>query len=246
MSVIYKSIIDVFNKKINLLVIDDEPIVLDVVVNMFPSPLFNINTGSSLEQAYQKIDEAEEPWHCWILDINIGDGENGLDILKRHPKFPFTIMLSGLGSMTTATQALQNGAMKVFDKTPDSLDLLHEEVCKVSALGFILGGTETQYLSNFTLLKENRFLSPVEWANRAFVTVRQLERICASHSPLSPRYFISFFYTIYYILSKVEEISLEPLETSESESNTDINNFYQTHVNFVSKNIEKYQQLLCG
>ncbi len=239
-----KSIIDSFNKKINLLIIDDESIVLDVITSIFSSPLFNIYTGSTVAQAFKQIDSAEKPWHCWILDINIGEREDGVDIVRRYPEYPFALMLSGLRSMTKASQALQSGAMKVFDKTPESLDLLHDEVCKTAALGFVLGGKRTQYLKNFTLLMENLFTTPAEWAESKYITVRQLERICSTHSMLSPKYCMSLYYALYYILSKDEDISLNPSNTSGETSDKNQDALFRPYIEFVSKNLDKIEPIL--
>ena len=235
------NILECFNKKINLLIVDDEPIVLDVVKSVLSSPLFNIHSAFSLSQAFKVIDEAKEPWHSWVLDINIGDRDDGIDIIKRYPKYPFAVMLSGLRSMTKASQALQSGAMKVFDKTPESLELMHDEVCKIAALGFILGGRNTQYLSNFTNLTEHTFSNPSQWAESSCITVRQLERICSGHSLLSPKYCISLFYALSYVLSKDEDITFKKSNQSEANSDENIDPFYHSHVDFVSKNLEKYR-----
>lgn len=239
-----QNIIDCFKNKINLLVIDDESIVLDVVISIFSSPLFNIRTGSSLAQAFKEIDASDIPWHCWILDINIGERGDGVDIIKRYPKYPFAVMLSGLRSMTKASQALKSGAMKVFDKTPESLELLHDEVCKIASLGFLLGGKSTQYLSNFNHLTENLFSSPAEWAKSACITVRQLERICSSHLLFSPKYCMSLYYTLYHILNMDEDICINPSDLSEKVSDESNKTFYQAHIEFVEKNLEKYNNHL--
>lgn len=220
-------ILEFFQNKINLLIVDDDLVVLDSIKFLFSSPLFNIMTGSDLKQAFEVINTAQDTWHCWILDIALDEEDDGFKILRQYPQFPFSVMLSGLRSMTTATQALQNGAMKVFDKDPQSITLLHDEVCKIAALGFILNGKGTQYLSHFSLLKDNTFSTPEAWAEAACITVRQLERICAMHSPFTPKYVVALFYTLYALLQgKIEE------------------KFHQNHVDFFRKHFERYQQLL--
>ena len=235
MSQIQNNILDVFAKKINLLVIDDEPVILDAVTGIFSSPLFNIVTGSTIKEAFKIINEAQEPWHCWILDINIEKEGDGFDILKKHPNFPFAIMLSGLRSMTIASDAMKYGAIGVFDKDPASLDLLFDGVCKVASLGFVLGGNGGQYLQHFILLMTNHIKNPEEWARLACISVRQLERVCAIHSTLTPRFIISLYYTLYFSLTDGSLSSEEPI------CDTD---FHQSHLRFFNKHFEKYQEAL--
>ncbi len=233
-------ILSLFPEKVNLLIVDDDPVVLDAVTALFSSPLFNITTASTLKDAFSIINSSQKPWHCWILDIALEEETDGFKILEKYQDFPFTVMLSGLRSMTTASLALQHGAMKVFDKNPASLDLLFDEVCRAAALGFLLKGKDTQYLSTYLLLKENNFATSDEWANCACITVRQLERICAMHSPLTPRYVISLFYSLYFSLSAEIEENSSTDEESEDSLIADGSDFYLSHVDFFEKHIEKY------
>lgn len=246
MTLIHNNSCEIFKNKVNLLVIDDEPIILDAVIGIFSSPLFNITTGSTLQEAYKIINKTEVPWHCWILDINIEREEDGFEILKKYPKFPFAIMLSGLQSMTIASKAMKSGAIGVFDKDPSSLDLLHDGVCKVASMGFILGGKGGQYLPQFELLMTNHIKNSEEWANLACISVRQLERICAIHSPLTPRFIISLYYTLYFSLTGGSPASIEPIDTSENYLLSSDTDFHQYHICFFNKHFEKYQEVLSG
>lgn len=235
MSQIDNTIFDFFNKKINILTVDDEPVILDAVTGIFSSPLFNIAIGSTVREAFRIISKSEDPWHCWILDINIEKEGDGFDILKKYPNFPFAIMLSGLRSMTIASDAMKYGAIGVFDKDPASLDLLHDGVCKVASLGFILGGKGGQYLEHFQLLMTNHIKNPEEWANLACISIRQLERVCTIHSSLTPRFIISLYYTLYFSLTDGSPHSEGPVSDSD---------FYNSHIHFFNKHYEKYQEVL--
>lgn len=243
MTLIHNNSCDIFKNKVNLLVIDDEPLILDAVIGIFSSPLFNITTGSTLQEAYKIINKTEVPWHCWILDINIEREEDGFEILKKYPKFPFAIMLSGLRSMTIASKAMQCGAIGVFDKEPASLDLLYDGVRKIASLGFLLGGKGSQYLQHFQLLMTNQIKNPEEWANLACISVRQLERICAIQSSLSPRLALSLFYTLYCFLCNKPEIFSELPNVSNVKQISDNSDFYQSHINFFHKHIDKYKEI---
>ena len=240
----HENILNIFNKKINLLIIDDEPLILDLTTNLFSSPLFNITTGSTLQEALIKIDAAESPWHCWILDINIERKEDGLTILEKYPKFPFAIMLSGLRSMTIASKAMQYGAIKVYDKSPESIDLLYDGVCKVAPLGFILDGKYSHYLPHFQLLVKNYFTNHEEWANMACISVRQLERICIMHTSLTPRFITSLYYSLYYLLIIGTNNITAPLDSSTKSLLSDKKDFYHSHIDFFTKNICRYKEVL--
>ena len=96
-----------FQKKVNILIVDDEDVILKGVSAMFNSPLINTYTCKNTSEA-SKIISQVSPWHCWILDIALEQEADGLDILKNNDRFPFSVMLSGLGSMTTASTAISN------------------------------------------------------------------------------------------------------------------------------------------
>jgi DNA-binding NarL/FixJ family response regulator len=186
--------------KIRLLIVDDQEIVCQSIRRLFSSPLFSIQTAESLERAKELIRRSSEPWHCWIVDVALEHKNAGLLLLSEHREFPFAVMLSGLGSMSMASQAMQAGAIAVFDKDPHSMQSLYELVCSVSALGFLLKGKTTKYLATFQLLDQHPIDTPDAWAQHACISVRQLERICALHSPLTPRLFRPLFYALRYVL----------------------------------------------
>lgn len=224
-------------KRVNLLIVDDDETVLGAVSDLFCSELFNVLKASTVDQAVALIDSASYPWHCWILDIALEQEEDGLMLLDKNKQFPFIIMLSGLCSMTTAARAIQKGALKVFDKNPGSLDLLLEEVCKIAALGFILEGKKTQYLNVYSLLKDQRITSIQDWAHKACMTERQLERICSMHSDLTPRYIIPLFYTLFHFLRTDSS-------TDQYDAHHEHDDFYMNHISFFAKQLDKYQQTL--
>ncbi len=223
--------------RINLLVVDDQEIVRQSIVRMFASPLFAIQTADSFQSANEAIRAAQWPWHCWIVDIALEREDSGLFLLVEHIDFPFMIMLSGLGSMSLASRAMQAGAIAVFDKDPKSLNSLYELVCAIAALAFLLGGKNTKYLSTFRLLEQSAITSPDDWAQKACISVRQLERICAIHSPLTPRLFRPLFYAIRYLLvcGKNESQTNWPFSISRD--------FHEESLEQALNNFETYQQL---
>ena len=184
---------------INLLIVDDFPVMQKSIVELFSSPLFNISTAASACEARTSIN-SNKLWHCWVLDISMEEKYSGINLLSEYQHYPFAVILSGLRSMSVASRAMELGAYKVFDKDPQLLPVLHKEVCKLSAISFILNGAGTKYLSLFSLLSQMRLDSAEAWASNAFMTVRQLERICSMHSHLTPRFLIPLYYTLELLL----------------------------------------------
>lgn len=189
-----------FANKINILVVDDDQSQLFVHKEMLNGPLSNVRTCSSLQEAQQYIREASFAWHCWVLDIDLGSGKSGLELLDSRANFPFVIVLSGLRSMKIGSDALRRGAMSVFDKGSLDVNGLYGEICRIAALGYLLEGKGTQYLSTFSILKDFGITDIEAWANKACITIRQLQRICAMHSSLTPKNAIILYNSLFYLL----------------------------------------------
>ncbi|MBN1128300.1 MAG: response regulator [Chitinispirillaceae bacterium] len=191
-----------FKSKVNLLIVDDDRHILKSLESNFTSPLFKITCVDSFNEALSSAQNHGAHWHCWILDIDLGENRSGLEIMKATPRFPFVIVLSGLQSMRIAAEAVKQGALAVFDKNPDALERLYNETCKTAALGYLLGGKQTQYLPVYRLLAASLITSIEEWAEKACISLRQLHRIAEMHPVDTPKASLSLFYGIYYQLFK--------------------------------------------
>lgn len=183
-----------------LLIVDDVPSVVAPVVDLFTSPLWSISTARSLTEAKKTIGPRTKQWHCWILDIALGEHESGLELLRYRPDFKFAVVLSGLHSMSLSADAVKRGARNVLDKHPDNFDTLYNEVCLNAALACTLTTTPQQYLPVFSHLQTDFMTDIDQWAEKACYTVRSLERICTQHTRLPPRKAMRLFYGLYYIL----------------------------------------------
>ncbi len=233
MHISISNLISTLEKKINLLIIDDDESYLDTMEKMFSSPLFNVTKVLNQNRVSREVNNSNNRWHCWILDVAIGESEDGLHILKSNQHFPFTIVFSGLQSMTIASKAMEIGAINVFDKSPDYIELFFDEVCKTAALGYVLNGKQTKHLSCFKLLKNSMFTNCDNWAKESCVSIRQLERICSLNTHLTPRYVIPLYYSIYYLLRGDNE-------------NISKNDFYLSNLTFLNSHLDKYEQMLCA
>jgi ActR/RegA family two-component response regulator len=191
-----------FTAKVNLLLVDDDRLILNSLRRNFISPALNITAIDTFSDAVRAVGSSRVTWHCWVLDIDLGAEKTGIDIMKAAPNYPFVLILSGLQSMGIASQAIKQGALHVFDKDPASFDRLYDEVCKTAALGYVLGGKNTQYLPVYRLLYGSVITTPDEWAEKACVTLRQLHRICEVHPITSPRTTLAHYYALYTMLWK--------------------------------------------
>lgn len=201
----YKSIVEKLEHKINLLLIDDDEELIDSMIDLIESPLYSIHTAGNTVQAMEKINKKNQTWHCWVLDIAMEEEDSGLKILQKTQHFPYVLVLSGLGSMNTASRAAKLGAAKICDKDPSLLQQLVKDLAHISSLGTLLRGQPTKYFSTFNLLATHQIRSPEEWAAKANITLRQLRRICHMHVPLSPGTIIPFFYCVRFLLERSDE-----------------------------------------
>jgi ActR/RegA family two-component response regulator len=191
-----------FERKVNLLLVDDDRHILKSLQRNFTSTAFNITALDTFDSARKAAGSVATPWHCWVFDIDLGGGKTGIDIMKSVPNFPFVIVLSGLQSMSVAAEAVQQGALRVFDKDPESFDKLYAQTCKVAALGYVLGGKHTQYLPIYRRLFDSIIVSVDEWADKACLSLRQLHRICDGHPIDNPRFTLELYYGLYFLLWK--------------------------------------------
>lgn len=230
---IIKVLVDCFQKKFNLLIADDYPVMGNAIVDLFSSPLYSKTLASSAAEARHKMSQVNR-WHSWILDIAMEEEESGLKLLSEYNNFPYIIMLSGMRSMHTASRAMQLGAYKVYDKNPEHLSKLHKDVNALSALSWILQGVGTKYFSQFLLLSEYDITTTENWAMQACMTVRQLERICTLHTNLTPRFVPSLFYTLQFLLGLEDSIN-DTYFTSVTET---LSQSLEQHINFVHKHLD--------
>ncbi len=202
------ALVDLFRKKINLLILDDDEIIRESVVQMFSSPLFNTVSAGSLDLALNAIGSTLSGWHCLVVDLDLGEMSSGLTIFRKFSGYPFAIVLSGLRSMTIATEAMHLGACAIVDKDPSVLEQLYSKVLKTTALGFLLNGRSSPDLDTFRLLQDPAVDSVDAWADRSRITTRKLYRICETYPPLTPYYALALYRTIYYLLGLTENIAV--------------------------------------
>ena len=107
-----------------LLVVDDEPQILQVVSGILLDEGFEVLTAADGETAIKLVTEA--PPDLVLLDISL-PGLDGLEVLKElkelYPTLP-VIMVSAYGSVENAVKATRLGAYDFIEKPPHADNLL--------------------------------------------------------------------------------------------------------------------------
>lgn len=182
---------------ISILLVDDESGQRDLIQTILDSSLIKITPASSLNEARKIIRGSTAPWNCWIIDLNLGRNQSGLSLLEESNSFPFIIVMSGLGSMQISCEATKKGALEVFDKKPQNLlTEFVDKAYRVASLGYLLNGKRTDYLATFLCLKDSVLHTAPEWADKACISIRYLEKLCNLHVGLAPRYALPYFYAL--------------------------------------------------
>jgi len=198
----------------NILVIDKTEDTISSIQRILEHAPATVSTATSSRDAQKIINQCKASWHCWIVDIPFEAGSDDLSFLREHSYFPFVIAVSGEGNMRLAFEASKLGVLDIFDKNTSSPEELKKSIHQITALGLLLGGNRTDYLSTFLCLKEKVVLNPNEWAESAFIGLRYLENQCARHVGLSPRNVIPLYYYLCCLLhsgnATIDALSWQP------------------------------------
>jgi DNA-binding NtrC family response regulator len=114
-----------------VLVVDDEPLVLGILREVFVEAGFEVEMAASAEDATARLDAAP-PFHIVLADKNL-PGASGLDLLRfikeRHPTLD-VLMMTGYGSLESAIEAMNIGAagylIKPFENLHDVVERVRE------------------------------------------------------------------------------------------------------------------------
>ena len=109
--------------KLSILVVDDEPRVLDEIEEFLLNNHYKVYTAVSPSEAFKQL--SLNPISIMILDIKLPE-MSGLDVLKKvkiqYPEIEI-IMISGHGDMDTVIQAMRLGATDYFPKPFRLIDI---------------------------------------------------------------------------------------------------------------------------
>lgn len=112
------------SKPINILVVEDEPVVIESAKKILLSEGYRVDTTMDAESAFAQLDEAK--YDVLVTDLML-PGMSGLDLLelacKRTPHIP-VIMISGYATLDNAVQSFKQGAFDFLPKPFDTDELL--------------------------------------------------------------------------------------------------------------------------
>lgn len=112
----------------SVLVVDDEPIVLQVFSRVLSEKGLRTRTASNAEEALRVLDEGGIA--CVLADKNM-PGMDGIEMLRRvreaQPHCAFIVM-TGYASTESAIEALRLGAVDYLQKPFDDLDLVAQRI----------------------------------------------------------------------------------------------------------------------
>lgn len=117
------------NKKIRILVVDDDKDISWLIVRILKEESFAVDIAHNIESALEKV--ASHSYHLIVLDYKLS-GKSGLFVLdKTHQLSPatITIMISAFGNDTVKKKAKEFGAYDFLDK-PFNINGLKKTVRK--------------------------------------------------------------------------------------------------------------------
>jgi CheY-like chemotaxis protein len=112
----------------SVLVVDDEPIVLQLFSRVLTEKGLRARTASSAEEALQLLEQGG--FACVLADKNM-PGMDGIEMLRRvreaQPHCAFIVM-TGYASTESAIEALRLGAVDYLQKPFDDLDVVAQRI----------------------------------------------------------------------------------------------------------------------
>ncbi len=109
-----------------VLIIEDEPVVRNLLTEIFSRRKFAVSVAETLAQAEAAV--TRESFDLVMLDIRLpdGDGQQFLERLATLPERPLVVMVTGYGSIESAVGCMRAGAFDYVLKpfTPSQVDII--------------------------------------------------------------------------------------------------------------------------
>jgi putative nucleotidyltransferase with HDIG domain len=168
-------------KRLNILVVDDEPTILEIAEEYFRIKGFNVLTASNGKEAVKRLES--EKIDCCLTDINMPEMD-GLELAayinQKDNTIPVIIM-TGYPSMDNALKTLKNGVVDFLIK-PVNLEQIELSIRRVLR-------QQALYIENFLLKDELEKKAQLESLNRTLESkveeLHILNRIMENFSTVS-------------------------------------------------------------
>jgi CheY-like chemotaxis protein len=111
-----------------VLVVDDEPVVLDLFKRILGSRGMAVRTAKNAEEAFALIDG--EGFGCMLADKNL-PGVDGIEVVRRMRQaqpYCACIIMTAYASTASAVEALRLGAVDYLEKPFDDMDRIADRV----------------------------------------------------------------------------------------------------------------------
>src|SRR5215475_12234811 len=109
-----------------VLIVEDEPVVRNLLTEIFTRRKFVVSVAETLAQADSVL--TRESFDLVMLDIRLpdGDGQQFLERLATLPERPLVVMVTGYGSIESAVGCMRAGAFDYVLKpfTPSQIDII--------------------------------------------------------------------------------------------------------------------------
>lgn len=183
----------VLYKKVNLLLVDDDEIILKVFAEFLSQyPAYTVTTTMTISDAEQTILSGKK-YHVCLMDLGMtAPGNDEFYLLKKYKHHLPFIVVSGSTSLENGANAILYGASAVVAK-PVRLDILdfihtinHTVIHTILTKEYIHGKNELVDKAMHVLFTHS-ISSVSEWANLCCVSETHFRRACQKAAIISPK-----------------------------------------------------------
>lgn len=121
-----------------ILVIDDEPDVVEAVKARLERDGHDVDVAYSEAEGIAKIREAQEPYDIIVTDMVMENEDSGMNVLLEAVKrdlFTEVIILTAYGNVSNAVESMKRGAYDYVEKNIPGVDVFELLAMKVQAAG---------------------------------------------------------------------------------------------------------------
>ncbi|MBX3120144.1 MAG: response regulator [Fimbriimonadaceae bacterium] len=108
-----------------VLVIDDEPDVLQAVARRLERCGYGVETAVSAEDGIKKVFDTARPFDVIVTDMSMDDPEAGLHVLSAafsRDLFAEVIVMTAYGNVANAVECMKRGAFDYVEKNSPGID----------------------------------------------------------------------------------------------------------------------------